>query len=446
MMRKRAFTLVELMATLAILSLFLMMAGGIFVQSYKILNRTNSYSAIEDEFRIAILNIEKAIKDDSENKVVIYKDKKKIYLDNSKYPREGQEVLMCIIPKEASKEKTMYMQAENISGDIELIEINFTDADNEKFLEKENGNGPKVEILDNNPKVLISKIDTDNGGISFEENNGMININMPGIKKGNSVRANAYSGSIVMVEDSTIEISVNGESGGIETPDPEPPTQPEVPVEDKIIDILLNNIFTVLGSQTNSIINIQSKANGNINNAPSDIFYLQPLKEENISEINGKNGNLIELGNSNHNKWTNNYSEPSIILPTLNLSSYSGSLILNYDDIKKTQGYDLKLEGKKVGVIKKLSNANIHLVIVNGDVKINSPDKNNTDIEEIIVYTPGEISIDGSNNNIDIRKVSFMSGKKITWTNGASIGSIEKINLSEANKEEIKTILTTYLY
>lgn len=59
--KKRGFTLVELMAVIAIAMIVLPIIFSVFKQGYKIINRTENKTNIQNDFRTVIMNIENEI-------------------------------------------------------------------------------------------------------------------------------------------------------------------------------------------------------------------------------------------------------------------------------------------------------------------------------------------------------------------------------------------------
>ena len=197
--KKGGFTLIELMAVMAISSIALLMISTVFVQGNKIFNRTNNLAAIEDEFRNAIVSIERSVGNSESDKVNV---------TNLELADNKSKELISIT------DGMKYIEVKNDDGTNSLIELDSTN---------------------NKSKVLVSRITKkpeEHFVVNVSERNKIINISMPGITKGNTARADNYSGSIDIKNNANICLEIANEGN----------SKPE---EDEFIASMTNNINIV---------------------------------------------------------------------------------------------------------------------------------------------------------------------------------------------------------
>ena len=197
--KKGGFTLIELMAVMAISSIALLMISTVFVQGNKIFNRTNNLAAIEDEFRNAIVSIERSVGNSESDKVNV---------TNLELADNKSKELISIT------NGMKYIEVKNDDGTNSLIELDSTN---------------------NKSKVLVSRITKkpeEHFVVNVSERNKIINISMPGITKGNTARADNYSGSIDIKNNENICLEIANEGN----------SKPE---EDELIASMTNNINIV---------------------------------------------------------------------------------------------------------------------------------------------------------------------------------------------------------
>ncbi|WP_294361066.1 PilW family protein, partial [uncultured Clostridium sp.] len=103
-MRKKGFTLVELIAAMAIFTIFSLMVSTLFLQSYKSAYKNRDYGIIEDNIRSISMDIDNLIeKEDS--KVIVYNEGKVAKIEGE----DGIiEPVIAIIPKDEDKNKVIY--------------------------------------------------------------------------------------------------------------------------------------------------------------------------------------------------------------------------------------------------------------------------------------------------------------------------------------------------
>ena len=199
MNRKSGFTLIELMATLSILLLLITMVGSIFVQGYKIINRTDNKAAIQDEVRNAIINIEaettnaKEIKIRTADAIINYDGK------------EAKEIL--------------YFEIVNSDEYNSLIEVKYG-----------------IDNSIKSEKVLLNNIKVNNSSkfsLKVTEVDKLININFEGVLVGNQLSGQDYI--LTLSKENNKDIIVNFQGNGSDssdsTIDPIDPVIPEEPDE-----------------------------------------------------------------------------------------------------------------------------------------------------------------------------------------------------------------------
>ena len=216
MNRKSGFTLIELMATLSILLLLITMVGSIFVQGYKIINRTDNKAAIQDEVRNAIINIEaettnaKEIKIRTADAIINYDGK------------EAKEILYV----KKDNEYILYFEIVNSDEYNSLIEVKYG-----------------IDNSIKSEKVLLNNIKVNNSSkfsLKVTEVDKLININFEGVLVGNQLSGQDYI--LTLSKENNKDIIVNFQGNGSDssdsTIDPIDPVIPEEP--DEIILIPVN--------------------------------------------------------------------------------------------------------------------------------------------------------------------------------------------------------------
>lgn len=209
MNRKSGFTLIELMATLSILLLLITMVGSIFVQGYKIINRTDNKVAIQDEVRNAIINIEaettnaKEIKIRTADAITNYDGK------------EAKEILYV----KKDNEYILYFEIVNSDEYNSLIEVKYG-----------------IDNSIKSEKVLLNSIKVSNSSkfsLKVTEVDKLININFEGVLVGNELSGQDYI--LTLSKENNKDIIVNFQGNGSDssdsTIDPIDPVIPEEPDE-----------------------------------------------------------------------------------------------------------------------------------------------------------------------------------------------------------------------
>lgn len=205
MNRKSGFTLIELMATLSILLLLITMVGSIFVQGYKIINRTDNKVAIQDEVRNAIINIEaettnaKEIKIRTADAITNYDGK------------EAKEILYV----KKYNEYILYFEIVNSDEYNSLIEVKYG-----------------IDNSIKSEKVLLNNIKVNNSSkfsLKVTEVDKLININFEGVLVGKQLSGQDYI--LTLSKENNKDIIVNFQGNGSDssdgTIDPVIPEEPD---------------------------------------------------------------------------------------------------------------------------------------------------------------------------------------------------------------------------
>lgn len=421
--KKRALTLVELMATLAILSIALTMIGGLFLQGYKIANRTSNYAAIEDEFRNAIIrienNINKASKPINENDEPV-----KVYESGTSYEFE-----------EKTGEKLI-----EIRKDSEIIVYAEMDID------KENNKSQLWEVVSNTKaskdenkptiNILINEIDKnkDKEGILVAKNeDGIINLSMAGITKGKEWRANAYSGTIKT--NNNQEITVNVGTSGSGNPEPPvtiPPTDIIPPsIDDDLIDLLLGgpSTFVVLGESNRNLISVESSSD-NYKHIDKEAFYIQPMTTEELNTIiTDKKGDSLGFENM-----------------------YSGQKEIKFPSFKGLESRSFTLTDRELNSYKEIENGNSGIAIknINGKIKVVVVNGNLTltdvnHLDDFIILANGKITLQGTGTpQFNIKnKIKFVSKNGLNINNLS--GNVKTAPFNMSFSEQDKKLISEFL-
>lgn len=246
MNRKSGFTLIELMATLSILLLLITMVGSIFLQGYKIINRTDNKVAIQDEVRNAIINIEaettnaKEIKIRTADAITSYDGK------------EAKEILYV----KKDNEYILYFEIVNSDEYNSLIEVKYG-----------------IDNSIKSEKVLLNSIKVSNSSkfsLKVTEVDKLININFEGVLVGNELSGQDYILTLSKENNKYIIVNFqgNGSDSSDSTIDPIDPVIPEEPDENTPnsgevnIDFKISNswnggaeyIITITNNTSNEII------------------------------------------------------------------------------------------------------------------------------------------------------------------------------------------------
>ena len=183
-MRKKGFTLVELIAAMAIFTIFSLMVSTLFLQSYKSAYKNRDYGIIEDNIRSISMDIDNLIeKEDS--KVIVYNEGKVAKIEGE----DGIiEPVIAIIPKDEDKNKVIYFyKGENTA--LERVEFKLVDDTSKLSSEDVIGisGGFVIKSITKDTKIeSVKKITTE------RSDKQMLSINFYGVKEGKANREKYY--------------------------------------------------------------------------------------------------------------------------------------------------------------------------------------------------------------------------------------------------------------
>lgn len=179
-MKKRGFTLVELIAAMSIFTIVSLMVSTLFLQSYKSAYKNRDYGIIEDNIRSISMDIDNLIeKEDS--KVIVYNEGKVAKI-------EGEDGLInpiiAIIPEDEEKSKVIYFyKGENTA--LETVEFKSVDSTDKLYSEDTIGTNGGFVIRELSRNTKINSIER----VSAERTEKqMLSINLYGVKEGQAYR------------------------------------------------------------------------------------------------------------------------------------------------------------------------------------------------------------------------------------------------------------------
>ena len=287
MKRKKGFTLIELMVTLSISLIVMTMIGAIFIQGYTIMNITNNKSAIQDEIRNAIMNIETQVLN-SENIKIRTSDAITTY--NGK---DAREILYV-------KNETEY-----------IVYLEVIESDRANYL---------VEVvlgLDNSiksEKILLNNIKADANNrftLQVSDTDKVININFKDVFRGNQLSGEDYILTIPKERNKDITVDLEGNTPEIPV-DPSNPVAPEEP--DEIIpdngmldvDFKISNswdgganyIITLTNNTSNEIIawELIFESDVEFTSCPNGVF--EKISDNKFKIKSNQNSGVIEVNKS----------------------------------------------------------------------------------------------------------------------------------------------------
>ncbi|WP_195986832.1 prepilin-type N-terminal cleavage/methylation domain-containing protein [Clostridium sp. D53t1_180928_C8] len=355
-MKKKGFTLIELMASLAILTIFMLLVSGAFIQNYKITKKTEELDNIQNQYRNAVMSLEKEIKSNKNLKVIVYDDLKKCTIETSvgetinevkplvyiKRPVDSDKsmILYALVINGSRKELQEILVQNIISGDIEDIRGTST------FLFKPTSN--KVLINNINNVTAERKVDSTE----------MININFEEIISNNEKRSYPVSFTIKYNEDEVIDI---GKESVVES------------VDEFISELGKNNI-NIVGNGGQSV-----KSTGN------SVFVVQKgsLGFNNIS-----NQDINELKNRG---WSNDTSEEN---KNINTIKYKRGITASNITISNNSKDYMPIITNGIPVVDNRNGTKATIVLVNGNVYLSG----NLELNNTIIISNGLINFTKNSN------------------------------------------------
>lgn len=191
-MKKRGFTLIEVMTTLLIFSVALLLLISNLFQYESIIKKIQSRNIIQNEVRNMILSLQKEL--NNENEIIVnnsygtFKDDKWL-LDNTN--NMARELLRVI--KSDKKISTIYVEI-NIKANHKFIKFDIDDNNN---------------IVKDSIKILINKINgNDSNAITIFENDNFITINCTKVVNSNDINELDYLTTIKKKKEILIEKNI----------------------------------------------------------------------------------------------------------------------------------------------------------------------------------------------------------------------------------------------
>lgn len=223
MNRKSGFTLIELMSTLSISLLLITMVSSVFLQVYKIINRTDNKAAIQDEVRNAIINIEAETTNAEEIRIRI---------DDAITNYQGKQAKEILYIKK-DNEYILYLEIINSDGFNSLIEVRYG-----------------IDNSIKSEKVLLNSIKVNNSSrfsLKVNEVDKLININFEGVLVGNQLSGQDYILTLSKESNKDIIVEFKGDGSG-SIIDPSDPVIPQEPDENSPNSEELNVDFKISNS------------------------------------------------------------------------------------------------------------------------------------------------------------------------------------------------------
>lgn len=228
--KKKAFTLIELMATLTIFSIAMIIVSAVLIQGQNLLNKINNRSAIQNEIRTAMTIIESEV--NSADEILLEKgmwylnqgewifNTSNINLSESGESAIGKE-LVRFIDKYSNIIK-VYIEENDGSGKNRLIELQFNDTNNSYVVVNENDSRVLIkDIKSNSPYEYLIKIKNQNN--SNSSGNNLILLSFEDIINETEGVRYDYFVTLSNEKNNDIEIDINnnnnGSTGGIGTGD-----------------------------------------------------------------------------------------------------------------------------------------------------------------------------------------------------------------------------------
>ena len=179
-MKKRAFTLVELIAAMSIFTIVSLMVSTLFLQSYKSAYRNRDYGIIEDNIRSISMDIDNMIEKE-DCKVVVYNEGKIAKIEGE----DGYiKPIFTIIPDDEQKNKVTYFyKGENNA--LEATEFKLVDKEDRLCSEDTVGSEGGFVIRELSRSTKIKSLES----VSAERTDKqMLSINLYGVKEGQAYR------------------------------------------------------------------------------------------------------------------------------------------------------------------------------------------------------------------------------------------------------------------
>lgn len=436
---KKGFTLVELIAVLAIFLIGGSLTFGIFNSSYKLFNRGEQLLDVQDSFRNATLDMEKEVNDYG---VLEYKIK-----DIGNYNINNYQDINPLLLIDKGENSVLYFKGKKGDNNLEIVEKIIFDknsiANNSIYVKESktiiNGINGNIELKNLSDDLLEMKFDFT---ISNSNENRIyfttINLDRNETEESIDIAAgNTQTPNEPENDNSTTKPEDKNEI--VEGPSEEPLTEADVINTSNIF--AKQSTFIVLDqNQYNAredLINIESISGNNSNiNISNSSFYIQAISTD-----------IMKKYIDTSYVVKNDYQEGSkkIKAPALNSRIYtsSGLNIASSQDFKDVTNV-------KNNVVKYIKNGtnnvaciygkgNDYILLINGDLDISS----DSDItlqapnssHKLTIYATGKINITNTSGTLNIINCSLISANQINIKTNSIIIKSEKVGYSENLKE-----------
>lgn len=330
MKRKKGFTLLELMVTLAIFSVLTLMISAILIQSQKILVRTDKSSQNQNEVRVALLKIEAEAKS-GDYDIIVASDKYGNFNNNNKW---------VIIEGESSNAREI-LRFTSSTDEVAKVYVEVYE-NNKHELVKFNINKTTNEIIQNSRETLISNIQgTDVNKIKVSTENivnssgKLVTINCTAITNENIENEAKYIVSFTTIDEKdSIQIDLNIGNSNTENGDND-----------------LNNGDS--GNNESNDENLDNGSSGNNSNIDTNIPFWDSSKIYTGGEIVQYNGIIYKAAYYNQNanpeignQWTIISEGPTVWKST---KAYLPKQKVIYNGIIYEAAYDSTNNNPEVG-------------------------------------------------------------------------------------------------
>lgn len=435
--RKSGFTLIELMAVLAIFSIFLVMVFGVFQQGYKIINKTDNLSDIENQFRNTVMDIENEAKnygseDIQINDILTYEIKS--YTDITP--------IVLMRQNDKLEENILYFKGKKEGGtkySLEKIVFSNSDLSSGNFVSKET-------------KSMMQSIDGDVIA-EVDDKGSLLTLEFSGVSKNNDKRN--YSSVVRLDNDTSIALSVQGTENPPIKPDP-PIIEDDKTNEGAFIDALLANTLVVLDENPcdtyPNILRIEGGSKTSIQ--PEVTYYVQSVSQKSlIDNITWKTlkepKNAYDYLTADKRIKMPSLSESRIKENGLNCTGDKLEKVLNTtgnSNINMNENGD-ETNNTPSAIIS--ADANNKFLLVNGDLTIMDGDllrlapraggsSNLHDKKALVIYVTGRVYINV--DKFEMSQCQIVSGKGIYINANEGIIKNNTINIDST----VKYILNNY--
>lgn len=390
---KKGFTLVEIIAVLAIFLIGGSLLFGLFNSSYKLLNRGKKLSEMEDSFRNSVLDMEKEVNDKT---VTDYKIE-----GIGNYTINNYEEVEPLLLIDKGENSVLYFKAKKDDTNsyvFEKIIFDKNNINNNNIYIKES----KTIVSDMNGMVALRRLVDDLLEVKFD------------FIIDNSENYRTYSTTINLGKNKSEEVV---EIAGSTTSDtvivnPPPPSDPIPPEQvNSVAKLFVGYTFIVLDQNKyntrENLINIQPMSGTDNSGIKLEYasYYIQAIS----------NDVMKKYINTKYTIKDNKFVNQSITKPPALIDTYKpNGLTINGNSVFKnivTKNGETILQNKNENTSYVYKTGNECIVLVNGDLNINSLTTDNKFIlgtsgtgggQKMTVYATGRIDINISNPNCEL--------------------------------------------